>query len=224
MTSCTKPCIIALPSVRDDRGKITFIEEFRNIPFTIGKVNWQQKSDTIDGEALVIALSGSAEITSGNDAFVLDNNSRGLYIPPYFSCKVSEKSKDTTFLILRPEKFESDKGLIPTVGTQFVPFDIKRIYYISDVPAGKIRGNHAHKSLAQLLVAINGSLEVTLDDSTSKHTYTLDSPNKTIYIEPGMWRTVEKFSPEAICLVVSSELYDEADYIRDYDRYISGKY
>lgn len=212
------------PSVSDDRGKITFIEELRNIPFAIGCVDWRLKSENIDGEAFVITLCGHVKVASGNSTFVLDSNDNGIYIPKQFSCKIMEESDNATLLILRPDKHESDEGLRPVVGTQFVPFDIKRIYYISDVPAGKIRGNHAHKSLAQLLVAINGSLEVTLDNSTSKHTYTLDSPNKATYIEPGMWRTVKKFSPGAVCLVVSSELYDESDYIRDYDQYVAGKY
>lgn len=224
MSDNTKPHIINLPSFSDDRGKITFIEEHRDIPFAIGNVDWRLDSETIAGEAFVIVLTGNVRLTSENRTFMLDSNSTGLYIPPRLNVNISEKSDKVTLLILRPEKFEPANDLRPVAGTQFVSFDIKRIYYISDVPAGKIRGNHAHKSLAQLLVAINGSLEVTLDDGSSKNTYTLDSPNQAIYIEPGLWRTVEKFSPGAICLVVSSELYDESDYIRDYDRYIAGKY
>ena len=224
MSYNTKPHIINLPFFSDDRGKITFIEEHRDIPFAIGNVDWRLDSETIAGEAFVIVLTGNVRLTSENRTFMLDSNSTGLYIPPRLNVYISEKSDNATLLILRPEKFEPANDLRPVAGTQFVSFDIKRIYYISDVPAGKIRGNHAHKSLAQLLVAINGSLEVTLDDGSSKNTYTLDSPNQAIYIEPGLWRTVEKFSPGTICLVVSSELYDESDYIRDYDRYIAGKY
>lgn len=224
MSDNTKPHIINLPFFSDDRGKITFIEEHRDIPFAIGNVDWRLDSETIAGEAFVIVLTGNVRLTSENRTFMLDSNSTGLYIPPRLSVNISEKSDKVILLILRPEKFEPANDLRPVAGTQFVSFDIKRIYYISDVPAGKIRGNHAHRSLAQLLVAINGSLEVTLDDGSSKNTYTLDSPNQAIYIEPGLWRTVEKFSPGTICLVVSSELYDESDYIRDYDRYIAGKY
>ena len=101
-----------------------------------------------------------------------------------------------------------------------VPFDTKRIYYLYDVPGGVSRGGHAHKGLYQLIFAASGSFTVTLDDGTEKKAYTLNRPYQGLLIKPGIWRELDDFSSGSVCLVLASEKYDEADYIRTYDEFV----
>lgn len=98
-----------------------------------------------------------------------------------------------------------------------VPFDVKRIYYLYDVPGGADRGGHAHKELYQLIIAASGSFTVTLDDGTNKKAFTLNRPYQGLLIKPGIWRTLNDFSSGAVCVVLASEVYDANDYIRDYN-------
>ena len=98
-----------------------------------------------------------------------------------------------------------------------VPFDVKRIYYLYDVPGGADRGGHAHKALYQLIIAASGSFTVTLDDGTNKKAFTLNRPYQGLLIKPGIWRTLNDFSSGAVCVVLASEMYDANDYIRDYN-------
>ncbi len=97
-----------------------------------------------------------------------------------------------------------------------VPFDVKRIYYLYDVPGGADRGGHAHKELYQLIIAASGSFTVTLDDGTNKKAFTLNRPYQGLLIKPGIWRTLNDFSSGAVCVVLASDVYDANDYIRDY--------
>lgn len=101
-----------------------------------------------------------------------------------------------------------------------VPFDVKRVYYLYDVPGGESRGAHAHKNLSQLIVAVSGSFTVTLDDGNIKRSFVLDRPYQGLYITPGLWRDLENFSSGSVCLVLASDVYNEDDYIRDYDEFI----
>lgn len=100
-----------------------------------------------------------------------------------------------------------------------VPFDIRRAYWVYDVPGGESRGGHAHKRLHQLIIALSGSFHVTLDNGHSKETYLLNHPWQGLVVEAGVWRTLDDFSSGAVCLVLASEEYDEADYIYDYDEF-----
>lgn len=102
-----------------------------------------------------------------------------------------------------------------------VPFDIKRIYWVYDVPGGESRGSHAHKTLEQLMIAVSGSFSVTLDDGTEKKTFFLNRPYQGLYLRPGLWRNLEDFSSGSVVLVLASDLYDENDYIRDYSEFLS---
>lgn len=98
-----------------------------------------------------------------------------------------------------------------------MPFDIKRVYWVYDVPGGEHRGGHAHKECKELLVAVSGSFTVTLDDGKEKHTYLLNHPYQGLFIDTNTWRTLDDFSSGAVCLVIASEKFEEEDYIREYD-------
>lgn len=127
--------------------------------------------------------------------------------------------------IIELDKHHSDrKGNITVVeNNQDVPFEVRRTYYLYDVPGGESRGAHAHKELSQLIIAASGSFTVTLDDGNVKRTFLLNRPYQGLYVVPGIWRTLDDFSSGAVCLVLASHGYDEADYIRDYDDFIKYK-
>lgn len=106
-----------------------------------------------------------------------------------------------------------------------VPFDIKRAYWVYDVPGGESRGGHAHKQLRQFVIALSGSFHVTLDNGFERKTVLLNHPWQGLLIDVNTWRTLDDFSSGAVCLVLASEHYDEADYIYDYGeflRYVKG--
>lgn len=97
-----------------------------------------------------------------------------------------------------------------------IPFEVKRLYYLYDIPGGESRGAHAHKELQQLIIAASGSFDITLDDGKTKRTFNLSRPNLGLYMPSGLWRELDNFSSGAICLVLASHVYDEKDYIRNY--------
>lgn len=101
-----------------------------------------------------------------------------------------------------------------------IPFDIKRVYYLYDVPGGEERGGHAHYELQQFVVALSGAFDVLLDDGTNKKVVHLDRPFIGLHITTGIWRELLNFSSGSVCLVLASHKYDESDYIRDYDSFI----
>ena len=103
------------------------------------------------------------------------------------------------------------------------PFDIKRVYYLYDVPGGAERGGHAHKALYQLIVAASGSFDVILDDGTNKKIVELNRPYYGLLVVPGIWREIVNFSSGAICLVLASQKYMEEDYIRNYEDFLNLK-
>lgn len=102
-----------------------------------------------------------------------------------------------------------------------IPFDIKRAYWIYDVPGGESRGGHAHKTLHQLLVPMSGSFKVVLNNGIEKKEVLLNHPWQGLLIVPGVWRTLEDFSSGAVCMCLASELYDEEEYIREYDDFVN---
>jgi hypothetical protein len=101
-------------------------------------------------------------------------------------------------------------------GQRHIDFEIARVYYLYDVPAGEERGGHAHKNLSQLLIALAGSFDVLLDDGKSKVRVTLNRPFQGLILRPMVWRELDNFSSGAVCLVLASQKYDESDYFRDY--------
>lgn len=130
--------------------------------------------------------------------------------PSIYNCNVIELSK-----------IHNRAGNItPVHGGVEVPFDIKRIYYLYDVPSGETRGGHAHKQLQQLIVAASGSFDVLLDDGRNKKIVTLNRPNFGLYVTPLIWRELINFSSGAVLLVLASMPYEEEEYIRDYDQFM----
>ena len=116
------------------------------------------------------------------------------------------------------------KGNISVVENfETVPFEVKRIYYLYDVPGGEERGAHAHKSLSQLIVAASGSFDVVLDDGKVKRTFSLNRPYEGLYVVPGMWRELRNFSSGSVCMVLASDIYNKEDYIREYSEFLKLK-
>ena len=104
-------------------------------------------------------------------------------------------------------------------GGEHIPFDIKRVYYLYDVPGGAARGGHAHKNLEQIIIALSGSFDVLLDDGQEKKTYTLNRAYQGLHLSSMIWRELDNFTTGAVCLVLASEHYDEGDYYRDYNEF-----
>ncbi len=123
-------------------------------------------------------------------------------------------------VILPLNKIHNRAGNITIVeGNKHIPFEVKRIYYLYDIPGGEDRGGHAHKELRQLIVAASGSFDVLLDDGQNKKIVTLNRPDYGLMVVPGIWRELMEFSSGAICLVLASDLYSENDYIRQYEHF-----
>lgn len=104
-----------------------------------------------------------------------------------------------------------------------IPFDVKRVYYLYDVPGGESRGAHAHKNLQQIIIAASGAFDVTIDDGRNKKTVSLNRPYMGLHLKPGIWRELNNFSSGAICLVLASEVYSVEDYLRDYEIFVEHK-
>jgi hypothetical protein len=130
--------------------------------------------------------------------------------------------KKLDYEIIELPKITDPRGNL-TVAEQMknVPFSIKRVYWTYDVPGGESRGGHAHKNLYQLVVAMSGSFTVTLDNGEQKETILLNHPWQGLLIKPNTWRTLDDFSSGAVCMVLASELFDEEDYIYDYNEFIN---
>ncbi len=101
-----------------------------------------------------------------------------------------------------------------------VPFVINRVYWTYDIPAGEGRGGHAHKECEEIIIAVSGSFDVTLDDGEERKTFHLNHPYQGLYVGDGIWRTLDDFSSGAVCLVLASHEFDESDYIRDYEEFL----
>lgn len=106
-------------------------------------------------------------------------------------------------------------------GGQHIPFDIKRVYYLYDVPGGAERGGHAHKGLSQLIIAMSGSFDVILDEGGEKKRFHLNRSYQGLYVCPMMWRELDNFSSGSVCMVLASNIYEESDYYRDYNEYLT---
>jgi len=126
--------------------------------------------------------------------------------------------------IIDVSKISSNRGNITIVENEInVPFNVKRVYYLYDVPGGESRGGHAHYELEQYIIAASGCFDVILDDGKNKKRVTLNRPNLALHIVPGLWRELDNFSSGSISMVLASEVYDEKDYIRDYNAFLEQK-
>lgn len=281
--------IIELPKFLDERGNLSFAENFKQIPFSIKRTYWlydvpggvsRGGHAEINNEELIIAMSGSFDILvddgSQQNTFTLNRSYYGLYIPKGLWREIKEFSTNALalefgsivydindyirdydeFLVfsqsgkcankteeifnLTPEydvrkynvfdctiveldKHHSNrKGNLTVVENgKTLPFDVKRAYYLYDVPGGESRGAHAHRDLSQLIIAASGSFTVTLDDGKVKRTFFLNRPYQGLYVKPGIWRDLDDFSSGAVCMVLASDVYKQEDYIRDYQDFIN---
>ena len=134
------------------------------------------------------------------------------------------KSKVFDCTIIELSKHHAPQGNISVVeNAKDVPFDVKRVYYLYDVPGGESRGAHAHKELFQLIIAASGSFTVTLDDGEVKRSFILNRPYQGLLVVAGIWRTLDDFSSGSVCMVLASHGYNKDDYIRDYEDFLKYK-
>jgi dTDP-4-dehydrorhamnose 3,5-epimerase-like enzyme len=119
---------------------------------------------------------------------------------------------------------EENRGNLTFIeNSNHIPFDIKRVYYLSDIPKGSERGGHAHKKLKQIIIAVSGSFDVVIDDGSNQKTINLCQPNEGLLIVPMIWRELKNFSMGSVCLVLASDFFLESDYYRDKENFIEDK-
>ena len=140
--------------------------------------------------------------------------------PAHTNVQKSISTKSQCRIIQLPRIANSQGNLTFVEGGNHIPFDLRRVYFLYDVPAGAERGGHAHKELQQLLIPLSGSFDVILDDGLNREHHRLDRPFSGLYIAPGMWRELKNFTSGSVCLGLASAPYEEADYIRNYDDFL----
>ena len=123
--------------------------------------------------------------------------------------------------IIEIPKVHDERGNLAVIEKEVIPFEIKRVYYLYDVPSDSFRGGHAHKEQESIIIALSGSFEVIVDDGTSKKRIMLNKPNQGLYVPTQIWREIDNFSSGAVCLVLASTTFDENEYIRDYSEFVS---
>ena len=137
---------------------------------------------------------------------------------------MKNRSIDNVEIISIPKIIdEKGRGKLSVLEKSTIPFEIKRVYYLYDVPSDAFRGGHAHKNLDQFMIALSGSFEVKIDDGSNNKKVMLNKPNKGLLIPSGIWREMDNFSAGAVCLVLASEFFDESDYFRDYNSFLDYK-
>jgi mannose-6-phosphate isomerase-like protein (cupin superfamily) len=237
-----KERIIELPEITDERGTLSFAETGRHIPFQISWISCiaaEQKPEPV--EALFIALSGSFRVTVDGKENILDKPHKALYIPDSLHRIVTGFSAGAVCLILSSKEAARDKeknsmqkeylirdcNLIKLADDRIdanlavnTPFDIKRIFYIYNIPPAEKRGMHAHKFCHEVLIAAKGSFDVELDDGINEKKLTLDNPGYALHIPPGIWAVEKGYTLDAICLVLASDRYDAENYINSHPEFI----
>ena len=147
-----------------------------------------------------------------------------LSLPPLFNRDKHTIGKFSVYdcTIVELDRHHSDrKGNLTVVENgKTLPFDVKRVYYLYDVPGGENRGSHAHKELSQLIIAASGSFTVSLDDGHCRRSFFLNRPNQGLYVMPGLWRDLVDFSSGAVCMVLASDIYRKEDYIRSFEEFL----
>jgi hypothetical protein len=130
---------------------------------------------------------------------------------------------DLCKIIELPKITDARGNLTFVEGSNQIPFDIQRVYYLYDVPGGAQRGGHAHKGLHQLIIAMSGSFDVVLDDGSNKKRVHLNRSYNGLYVCPMIWRELDNFSSGSVLMVLASNKYDEGDYYRDYNQFLLGR-
>lgn len=125
--------------------------------------------------------------------------------------------------VLKIPVVEDVRGNLAFVQNDVLPFEFKRVYYLFDVPSSAFRGGHSHKDQHEVLIALSGSFEVTVNDGNTKKSFLLNKPNVGLYLPKGIWRELDNFSSGSVCLVFASDVFEESDYIRDFDTFLISK-
>ena len=137
---------------------------------------------------------------------------------------MKNRSIDDVEIISIPKIIDEEgRGKLSVIEKSIIPFEIKRVYYLYDVPSDAFRGGHAHKNLDQFMIALSGSFEVKIDDGSNNKKVMLNKPNQGLLIPSGIWREMDNFSAGSVCLVLASEFFDESDYFRDYNTFLNYK-
>ena len=131
--------------------------------------------------------------------------------------------EDILFIDIPKIVDKKGRGKLSVIEKNVIPFDIKRVYYLYDVPSDAYRGGHAHKKLLQLMIPLSGSFDIHLDDGNNKKKLMLNKPDKGLLIPNGIWREMDNFSSGSVCMVLASENFSEDDYLRDYDAFLKFK-
>lgn len=195
-----KPVLVNLPEFLDNRGALTYVEEGKHIPFKIDSVYKMPLE--------------SSKITVPADAFIIvPGEKQGYIVPPGYQFDMHGYENEIIILSAAPVDEMEEKKLK-------TPFRIRRIYFITNIPQKQTRGSHAHRMTAQTIFAVKGAFSVTSDNGGKIKTEILVPDSKPVNIEAGIWHTLDNFTPDAICMVLASELYSDEDYIRDYDEFV----
>lgn len=125
--------------------------------------------------------------------------------------------------LLKIPVVEDVSGNLAFIQNEVLPFEFKRVYYLFDVPSSAFRGGHSHIEQHEVLIALSGSFEVKVNDGINKKSFLLNKPNIGLHLPKGIWRELENFSSGAVCLVFASDIFEESDYIRDYDTFLNSK-
>lgn len=157
-----------------------------------------------------------SELSNAEIPALTHNSARVSFPAPIKTRGHSVSSINHCGIIELPRHRHPNGSLSVVENTRGCPFEIKRVFYLYDVPGDSERGGHSHYEAKELIVAVSGSFDVTLDDGHSQHTFTLNRPYRALYVEEGIWRSLGNFSSGSVCLVLTSHVYDPADYVRDY--------
>ena len=133
------------------------------------------------------------------------------------------KTTVNSIQLLKIPVVEDTRGNLAFIQNDIVPFEFKRVYYLFDVPSSAFRGGHSHIIQQEVLIALSGSFEVVLNDGFEKKSFVLNKPNLGLLIPRGIWRELQNFSSGAVCLVLASDVFEEADYIRDFNEFLESK-
>lgn len=203
-----------LPEFVDSRGRLTFVEEVTHLPFEIAEI-YLLAGDAIPqnlslaAQAFLMAPVGCVSVESDH----LSNGITGGLLTDSHAELSLSATPESKLLILSAKP-------IPTLLPLKLPFRARRAYFMTDIPAGKIRGNHAHLTTSQLIFSLNGTFDVVLDNGTTGKSVTVTSDCLPVEAQLGVWHTLENFSADALCMVLASELFNPDDYISDYPEFL----